>query len=217
MTVVSEASDIGRHEGGRWFGKGGGMPGTGWFDELYRTSYSRLVLIVFGLTGNLGDAEEAVQDAFARGYAKRSTLAGVDNREAWLTTVALNAARRRFRRGRMFAVHSSIDQVDGLHTFPNSPRATALNPAEFVPTQVDLVDALGRVPADQRQVLVMFHLADLPMDEIAARLGVPLGTVKSRLARGRAALATLLAEAPEPAPVHDDGGADRRLQDGDLR
>ncbi|WP_353651037.1 sigma-70 family RNA polymerase sigma factor [Nakamurella sp. A5-74] len=191
------------------------MSDSGWFDELYRTSYSRLVLIVFGLTGNLGDAEEAVQDAFARGYAKRSTLAGVDNREAWLTTVALNAARRRFRRSRLFTSRSSDDHDEELRSRQGRIRA-AVNPAEFVPSRLDLVDALARVPADQRQVLVMFHLADLPMDEIAARLGVPLGTVKSRLARGRTALAALLADTPEGSRF-DDRGTTGASQDGEPR
>ncbi|MEJ7650399.1 MAG: sigma-70 family RNA polymerase sigma factor [Nakamurella sp.] len=215
MTMVSDAADIGRPEGGRWSGKVGGVSDGGWFDELYRTSYSRLVLIVFGLTGNLGDAEEAVQDAFARGYAKRSTLAGVDNREAWLTTVALNAARRRFRRSRLFTSRSSVDQDEELRGRQGRTRA-AVNPAEFVPSRLDLVDALGQVPADQRQVLVMFHLTDLPMDEIATRLGVPIGTVKSRLARGRTALAAVLADIPEGSRF-DDRGTAGASQDGDPR
>lgn len=214
MTAVSDAADIGRHDGGRWSGKAGGVSDSGWFDELYRTSYSRLVVIVFGLTGNLPDAEEAVQDAFARGYAKRSMLAGVDNCEAWLTTVALNAARRRFRRGRLFSSRPSIDRDESPRGGPDDTRGTA-NPAEFVPARLDLVGALTQVPAEQRQILVMFHLADLPMDEIASRLGVPLGTVKSRLARGRAALAALLAERPERA-FTDSGTADTSSQDGDF-
>lgn len=215
MTAVSDAADIGRDDGRLWSERVVGVSDTGWFDELYRTSYGRLVLIVFGLTGNLGDAEEAVQDAFARGYAKRSTLAAVNNREAWLTTVALNAARRRFRRGRLFASRSSVDQDEELRNGQGRTRA-AVNPAEFVPSRLDLIDALTQVPADQRQVLVMFHLADLPMDEIAARLGVPLGTVKSRLARGRTALAALLADTPE-RPRFEDRGTASASQEGDPR
>ena len=78
--------------------EGGEVDDPAWFDELYRQSYRRLVLIALSITRNLGDAEDVVQEAFARGYAKRRTLAGVDNPEAWLTTVALNVARRRMRR-----------------------------------------------------------------------------------------------------------------------
>src|SRR3954469_15638986 len=71
----------------------------GWFEELYEASYLRLTLIVLANTrGALADAEEMVQEAFAKAYARRETVARADNPEAWVCTVALNIARRRWRR-----------------------------------------------------------------------------------------------------------------------
>ena len=63
---------------------------------------------------------------------------------------------------------------------------------------VAIVAALAEVDPDQREVVVLHHLADLGTAEIAAELGVPEGTVKSRLSRGRARLAPLLDEREEP-------------------
>ena len=57
-----------------------------------------------------------------------------------------------------------------------------------------VVAALGRLPEDQRRALVLHHIADLPVAEVAREVGVAVGTVKARLSRGRATLALLLAE-----------------------
>jgi RNA polymerase sigma-70 factor (sigma-E family) len=160
---------------------GGGVDDPAWFDELYRQSYRRLVLIALSITRNLGDAEEVVQEAFARGYARRRTLEGVDNPEAWLTTVALNVARRRMRR-RTFGA--------GLA----GPGPDDANPVDRRISNLDLFDAILRLPEQQREAVVLHHLADLPLEEIARRLGVAVGTLKSRLARGRSTLADLLGD-----------------------
>ena len=66
------------------------------------------------------------------------------------------------------------------------------------PDRVAFSDALRRVPAEQRRALVMYHLCDLTVEQIAAETGVRAGTVKARLARGRAALAPYLRETPAP-------------------
>ena len=62
------------------------------------------------------------------------------------------------------------------------------------PDHVALVAALRTLPADQRRALVLHHLADLPVAQVAEETGVPVGTVKARLSRGRAALALHLTE-----------------------
>jgi len=68
---------------------------------------------------------------------------------------------------------------------------------ELSPDHVTLMAALERLPRAQREAIAMHDLADLPVHEIAAALGVPPGTVKARLSRGRAALADLLSDGPE--------------------
>jgi RNA polymerase sigma-70 factor (ECF subfamily) len=62
------------------------------------------------------------------------------------------------------------------------------------PERADLRDALARIPQQFREVIVLHYLADLPVDEVAEMLGVPVGTIKSRLYRGRLALAGILGD-----------------------
>jgi RNA polymerase sigma-70 factor, ECF subfamily len=72
-------------------------------------------------------------------------------------------------------------------------------PADLPPAALDnvaLVTALRRLPVEQRVAVVLHHLADLPVEQVAAEVGAPVGTVKARLSRGRVALARLLAEHP---------------------
>jgi RNA polymerase sigma-70 factor, ECF subfamily len=74
------------------------------------------------------------------------------------------------------------------------------------PDHVALIDALRKVPAEQRRAVVLYHLCDRTIAEIAAETGVPVGTVKARLARGRAALAPFLREsAVVTGPMTADG------------
>ncbi|MGZ4438127.1 MAG: RNA polymerase sigma factor [Nocardioidaceae bacterium] len=162
------------------------MDDTEFVRELYDASYRRLVGQLVGVTGSAAEAEDVVQEAFVRGIGHARTLRRADNPEAWLRTVAVNLARSRWRRMQRFA---------GL-----MPRLTADEPDPGdLAGRVALLAALRRLPAAQREAIALHHLADLPVHEVAATLGVPTGTVKARLARGRAALAVLLSE-PEPTP-----------------
>ena len=63
-------------------------------------------------------------------------------------------------------------------------------------THVALVEALKQLPEAQRQAIVLHHIADLPVHEVARETGAPEGTVKARLARGRAALQQILSDGP---------------------
>ena len=74
-------------------------------------------------------------------------------------------------------------------------------------TTVVLVEALRRLPEAQRRALVLFHLGELPVAEVARIEGCPEGTVKARLSRGRATLAALLADPFEAPPPSSTNGA----------
>jgi RNA polymerase sigma-70 factor (ECF subfamily) len=77
--------------------------------------------------------------------------------------------------------------------------ATGAPPDE---SYVALVAALGQLPLEQRRALVLHHLCDLPVADVARETGAPVGTVKTRLSRGRAALAALLADQPTGGARH---------------
>ena len=146
--------------------------------EVYHACYRRLVVQLFAFTTDLAEAQDAVQEAFARAVARPRGFAGIDNPEAWLRTVALNVVRRRWRRRRVLDLILLRERP--LHD------VTADNGTEV---RTDLSEALDAIPRNYREVIVLHYYADLSVDDIAAALGVAPGTVKSRLARGRVALA----------------------------
>lgn len=155
-------------------------------DALYAASYRRLVVQMYAICGDLTDAEDAVQDAFITAIRKRRTLRSVDNPEAWVRTVALRRLHRGWRHLAVVRRHQALER---------GPEPTA----GVGPEHVALVGALALLDPAQREVVVLHHLADLSVAEIAAQLGVPEGTVKSRLGRGRQRLGELLAEREEPS------------------
>lgn len=155
-------------------------------DTLYTAAYRRLVVQMYAICGNLADAEDAVQEAFITAIRKRRVLRTVANPEAWIRTVALRRLHRGWRHADVVRRHQAAAR---------SPEPTT----EVGPEHVALVTALGRLDPDQREVVVLHHLADLSVADIAADLGLPVGTVKSRLARGRAHLNELLVETEEPS------------------
>jgi RNA polymerase sigma-70 factor (ECF subfamily) len=151
----------------------------GYVREVYEASYRRLVAQAYAVAADRVEAEDAVQEAFARAVAAGDRFRRLDNPEAWLRTVALNVLRRRWRRASMFRALS--------------PRlATASAVPGNSEDHVAVVAALRSLPFQQRETLALFYLGDLSVQEIAATLGVADGTVKSRLTRGRTALAGLL-------------------------
>ena len=157
-------------------------------DDLYTASYRRLVVQLFALCGDMADAEDAVQEAFVVAIRHRRRVAAADKPEAWIRTVAVNRLRSGWRHAAVVRRHQP--RVPGPQT-----------PVEVGPEHVALVTALSGLDADQRVVVVLHHLADLGTAEIADELGIPEGTVKSRLARGRSRLAELLTEREEPRHV----------------
>ena len=152
------------------------------FDELYDGSFRRLVAQLYALTGDVQEAQDCVQEAFVRAWSHRRSIDQASHPEAWVRTTAHRLAVSRWRRA-----------VRGRR---EPDRAVAAPTAARGPTEtyVVIVNALQQLPADQRRALVLHHIADLPVAEVARETGVPEGTVKARLSRGRAALSALLEE-----------------------
>jgi RNA polymerase sigma-70 factor, ECF subfamily len=149
------------------------------FDEFYAVSVARLTGQLYAMTGDLAEAQDAVQEAFVRAWQHRRELDAARSPEAWVRTVAWRLAVSRFRRARTAA--RAWGRYDVRHVDP---------PPE--PIDQDLLDALHALPREQRHAIVLFHLDDMSVRDIAAEAGCPVGTVKARLSRGRAALAAAL-------------------------
>lgn len=151
-----------------------------WFSSLYQGSYRSLVLTAYALTGDLGEAEEITQEAFAVAYGRRARVERTDSPEAWIRTVVVNLARRRWRRRAM------LDRLLRRGAAEPDP------PPEQAGEHLDLHAAIRALGREYQAAVVLHYLADLPVDEVASILDVPVGTVKSRLSRARAALAEQL-------------------------
>jgi RNA polymerase sigma-70 factor (ECF subfamily) len=164
------------------------------FDEFYATSYRRLVGQVYAMVGDLAEAEDAVQEAYCRAWQRRAKLRDYDSPEAWVRTVAYRIAVSSWRRAahRLLAHqrHGDARQLPG----PG-------------PEHLTMVDALRRIPTDQRRVIVLHHLVGLSVEEISQEVDIPVGTVKSRLARGRRALAAQFPEFSAAEPPSAGRGA----------
>lgn len=156
--------------------------------EVYHACYRRLVAQLYAFTNDVTEAQDVVQEAFARALARPGALHGIDNPEAWLRTVAINLIRRRWRRRRL------LDTI----LLRERPVQRLAEPGPE-PHRADLSSALAAIPRQYREVVVLHYLADLSVDEVAAVLAVPVGTVKSRLSRARAALAARLDGYSTPA------------------
>lgn len=149
--------------------------------RCFDASYRRLVGQLYGVCGDLSEAEDVVAEAFVRAVSHRRTFERLDQPEAWLRTVAVNVARTRHRRRQVGERLLGRTQRPGDDHRPN-----------LSDERLALVQALRELPQQQRETLALHYLADLPVGEVAATLGVPVGTVKARLSRGRAALAAVL-------------------------
>ena len=140
------------------------------------------------LTKNDADAEDVVQDALVRALRVFSSLRGADAR-AWLLTIVRNTWYGRFPRRAGGAV-TTVAEEDPDNQADVSPDPEALAIQHQTVEQVRC--ALETLPTDFREVLVLRELEGLSYKEIAAIIGIPIGTVMSRLARGRERLAGVL-------------------------
>lgn len=161
-----------------------GVPdGSAEVEELYRRACPRLVGLLTAVGGSRSDAEEVAQDSFVKLLQHWPKVREYDDPEAWLRTVAVRALISRHRRRTMATLGLRRLEPDVARAVPGLDGDA-----------VDIGRALARLPVGHRAVVLLHHLHDLPVDEVAAALRLPVGTVKSRLSRARATLAPLLAE-----------------------
>jgi RNA polymerase sigma-70 factor (ECF subfamily) len=159
------------------------------YDSFYRSTRQRVLSCVYLVTGDLGDAQDAVQEAYMKAWLRWSTVGRYDEPESWVRLVACRIATSRWR-----SMRSRV-RAHGRH----GPAADLIGGPST--DTLEIVAALKQLPEEQRVALALHYLVGLAVVDVAKETGAPVGTVKSRLARGRRALAEILAldtlETPE--------------------
>ncbi len=168
------------------------------FDGLVEQHQDRVYDLAYRITGHHADAQDAAQDAFVKAYLALATFRGDASFSTWLHRIAVNAALDAVRRrspGKSATVEAACTTTDPL-----------ADRAERVEVRERIHRAIAALPLDQRTVVVLRDVQGWSYEEIAAIVEVPVGTVRSRLARGREALRADLADlAPAGARAYAGG------------
>jgi RNA polymerase sigma-70 factor (ECF subfamily) len=169
------------------------------FDEVFLPHMAEAYRLAQWLTGNSYDAEDVVQDAALRAFRGIKSFGAV-NARAWSLTIVRNTAYSWLMKNRPKAVVftgdlSAAEQQELEHEGPQGTRIeTPEEIALFKADAEDVQQALARLPAHFREVIVLREMNQLNYRDIAEITNVPIGTVMSRLSRGRQLLITLLGD-----------------------
>jgi RNA polymerase sigma-70 factor (ECF subfamily) len=161
------------------------------FVRLLEMEIPRLRRYARALTRDVSRADDLVQNCLTRALAKQHLWQPGTNLRAWLFTIQhhqhVNDVRRSIREGS----HVMLDEARELTVRSNAIPTLQLR---------DLAVALGKLQPEQRQVILLVGLEGMPYEEVASVLNVPVGTVRSRLSRGRDQLRRLMGVEEEQAP-----------------
>jgi RNA polymerase sigma-70 factor, ECF subfamily len=175
------------------------------FDTLIKRHETRIYNVCLRILGNREDARDAAQDAFLTALRKLDQFRGDAAFTTWMHRVTVNACYDSLRkRKRQPMLRIATDDEHQLEPELGDPEP---DHAEGVAGEIDITRALAAIPEGFRVVLVLADVQDLPYEEIARVLEVPLGTVKSRVHRGRVALARAMGlDQPSPSAAGSDRG-----------
>jgi RNA polymerase sigma-70 factor (ECF subfamily) len=164
------------------------------FTELMKRHEDRIFALAYRITGQRADALEATQEAFIVAFRRASSFRGESSFGTWLYRIGINASKDLLRKRKDVPVEDVAAAEPGGHSSVMDQAAQ----------RIDVSRALAGLPEDYREAVVMHDLGGVPYEEIARLTSVPIGTVKSRISRGRRMLAEALeqAEAPQASKDH---------------
>ena len=165
------------------------------FDGLIGMYSAKLYKVAYALLGSRQDAEEVVQDTFLRAYRALQAFRGDSSLETWLHRITLNLARNKYqwnhRRGSGLNVSLTAgDDQDG-DSGPGNEQDVPdrrMEPDLVLEQEeigTNIMKALNSLPDNLRETMLLRHVNDMPYEQIAQKLDCKVGTVKSRLSRGR--------------------------------
>ena len=166
------------------------------FDTLVRPHFDRLYRLAFRLTGQKAEAEDLFQELLIKAFGKLDAIVTIDEPGSWLSRVMYNLfvdERRRYARRRMQTVEEGFLPGDGIEGFAgtDNPEQDQQRLERF--QQLDA--ALGKLSDEHRLIVLLHDTEGYKLEEIHELIGIPVGTVKSRLHRARARLREILSEA----------------------
>ena len=166
------------------------------FDTLVRPHFDRLYRLAFRLTGQKAEAEDLFQELLIKAFGKLDVIVTIDEPGSWLSRVMYNLfvdERRRYARRRMQTVEEGFLPGDGIEGFAgtDNPEQDQQRLERF--QQLDA--ALGKLSDEHRLIVLLHDTEGYKLEEIHELIGIPVGTVKSRLHRARARLREILSEA----------------------
>jgi RNA polymerase sigma-70 factor (ECF subfamily) len=157
------------------------------FDELVRRHRDRMWAVALRTIGDPEDAADALQDALLSAYRAAGRFRGDAAVTTWLHRIVVNACLDRIRRRAVRPVVSMGDDAVLDAVAPHGP-----DPTSAREVALDITEALTHLPVEQRAALVLVDMMGYAVEDAAEVLEIPVGTVKSRCARGRARLVPLL-------------------------
>ena len=165
------------------------------YNILVNRYQDKLMHYVYRFTGDSKACEDLIQETFLRVYRNRHSYQRIAKFSTWLYTIAGNLARSEYRkrkRRRMDSIQSvNRDNEEYEMALPDE----TFSPDKFAESQLQdkyIQDALNELPSHFREVVVLRDIQQLTYDEIARITGLPMGTVKSRINRGRTKVQHLL-------------------------
>src|SRR5438270_3842201 len=161
------------------------------FDGMLELQIPRLRRYARALTRDFSRADDLVQNCLARAVAKQHLWQHGTDLRAWLFTILHHQHCDELRRSVREGLSVELDQAPPVSVPSNAIAALELR---------DLKRAINRLPEDQRTVVLLIGLEGMRYDRVAAILNVPVGTVRSRIARGRAQLRRLMSAGPAVRP-----------------
>jgi RNA polymerase sigma-70 factor, ECF subfamily len=154
------------------------------FARLLEAEIPRLRRYARALTRDMSRADDLVQSCLTRAVAKQHLWQPGTDLRAWLFTILHNQHVNDVRRSVREGINVAVEEMAPLLTV----QANAMDVLQLR----DLEAAIGKLPAEQRQVILLVGLEGMRYEEVAVILGVPVGTVRSRLSRGRDQLRRLM-------------------------
>ena len=161
------------------------------FDALMAGRLDRCYRLAWSIVHNDADAADATQEAFVAAWRTLPRLRDTAAFDGWLNRIVANAARmgRRHRsRLREIQVVTTGDEADAAATWERGPAPNGTFETDAVDERDAMARAFGRLREAERSILILHHIDERPVAEIARTLGIPVGTVKWRLHAARKAL-----------------------------